>query len=150
MSIYNPPPTYQQIVDTDEQLPQAKGKATQPWIIWANNVVSGDPGELWTPTFSGLTEVGTATKTGLYYIISNSLVYFRITITPATSTSSTAGTTYVDNFPLTITSPATFGVVAGNANAALGTTSVSGNKLYTPTWSALTGMIVLAGLVEAT
>lgn len=133
-----------------EVLANDEGKATLPYILFFNNLVAGDIGTSWNPTFTGLTEVGTATKTGVYFIISNTLVYFRIIITPATSTTSNAGTTYVDNFPLTINAPAIFGAIAGNANAALGTTNASNNRLYTPGWAALTTPVVLAGIIEAT
>lgn len=125
-------------------------KATLPYILFFNNIVSGDIGTSWTPTFSGLTEVGSATITGVYFSLSNALVYFRVIITPGTSTSSVGGTTYIDNFPLTITNPGGFITIAGNANAALGTTNASNNRIYTPTWTAVTTPIILAGIIEAT
>lgn len=150
MALYTEVPTYQQIVSVDEQLPEAKGRSTLPWILFFNNIVSGSVGVPWVPTFVGLTEVGLAVKSGIYFVVSNALAYFRIIITPVTSTSSTAGSTYVDNFPLTIVAPATFGTIVGNADAGLGTTNASNNRLYTPTWTTITGAVILSGFVEAT
>lgn len=150
MAEYAEVPTYQQIVSIDPQIPEAQGKADIKWILFFSNLVNGDVGTVWTPTFTGLTEVGTATKTGIYYVISNALVYFRVIITPGTNTSSVAGTTYLDNFPLTIVAPAIFGTIAGNASAALGTTNASNNRLYTPAWTTVANQIILAGIIEAT
>lgn len=145
MTVFNQPPTYSQVVDQGQ-------KATLLWALWANNVASGDPGTAWTPSFTGLTTAGgTPTFSGVYYAISNALVYFRIIITPAAggSTTSVAGTTFMNNFPLQILAPAGFSTIAGNASAALGTTNASNNNFYTPAWTALTGQVILSGTVEA-
>ncbi len=145
MSIFNEPPTFNAVVDQGL-------KATYLWALWANNVAYGDAGTGWTPAFTGLTSAGgTPTITGVYYLISNSLVYFRVIITPASggTTTSVAGTTYMNNFPLTVLAPAGFSTIAGNASAALGTTNASNNNFYTPAWTALTGQVILSGIVEA-
>lgn len=143
MAIVNQPPIYELVINDEK-------KATLPWILWANNVAAGDVGTAWTPTFQNLTEVGTAVKTGIYYILSNALVYFRVIITPGTNTSAVAGTTYIDNFPLTLVAPAGFDAIVDNANSARGTTNASNNRLYTPSWTNITSQVILSGLIEAT
>lgn len=121
---------------------------TLPWLSFFDAVASGDGGTTWTPTFTGLTEVGTATKTGRYYQISRSLVYFRIVITPATNTSATAGTTYCDNFPLNITAAGAAMSLSGATAALAGVTS-SPKRIYTGSWSLLTTPVTITGLIEA-
>lgn len=143
MSLFASPPTFNAVVDS-------KGKATNPFVIFFNQLVNGDSGQSWTPQFTGLTTTGSFNVLGIYYVLSNSLVYFRIIITPTSGTiASTAGTTFVNNFPFTVLAPATFGVVAGNGSGGLGTTSAANNGLYLPTIAASSGTFVFAGLVEA-
>lgn len=122
--------------------------ATLPWISFLDILANGDSGTAWTPTFTGLTEVGTATKTGRYWQISAALTYFRIVITPATNTSAVAGTTYCDNFPLTIAQAGATATLSGSAAGIAGITA-SPKRIYTAAWSLVTTPVTLVGLVEA-
>lgn len=143
MTKKSPPPLYAPIVD-------GSGIATIPWTLFFNESFIGDTGTEWTPTFQNLTEVGSATITGRYYKITQNLVYFRVTITPATSTSSTAGTTYIDNFPLAITGD---GYVLGVAPSSgvgvgLGVAVANNGRIYPPSWTGATIPVVLNGMME--
>lgn len=143
MSNVNQPPSGTEIVDT-------KGNAPLPWLTFFENLYIGDVGTSWTPTYVNLTEVGgSATKTGKYYRISQNLYFIVITLTPATSVSATAGSTYMDNFPLTLNGDSpNFGVV-GTSGVAGGVNVASNNRIYLPTISAATGKVTIVGLVEA-
>jgi len=141
MSI-QPPPTTNEITDKNQL-------ATLPWILFFNQMFIGDTGASWTPTFTSLTVTGTPTITGRYYKLSQSICYFRVHIVPATNTSATAGTTYVNNFPLT---PAANGIcfaVSGNLGSNSGQVATDG-KIYVPTWTTVTVPLTILGIVEAT
>lgn len=141
MSSVQPPPIINPVIDDG-------GIATLPWILFFNQIFSGDTGTVWTPTFTNLTEVGTATITGRYYKI-GSLVYFSIVVTPSTSTSATAGTTYVNNFPLDVTIDGACFAVSGLVGGNVGMVEASTNRIYVPAWSAVTVPLTVVGLVEA-
>lgn len=136
------PPIYEVLADDG-------GKAMLPWILFFNQVYEGDKGTSWTPTFTSLTEVGTPSFSGRYYRLSQSLVYFRFTITPGTNTSATAGTTYVNNFPLTMRGDGICFAVSGNLGTASGMCDRATNRVYVPGWSAVTVPLSVIGLVEA-
>lgn len=123
--------------------------ATMPWILFFNQVFTGDAGEDWTPTFSSLTTTGTPTITGRYYKISQFLCFFKITITPATDTTAVAGTTYVDNFPLTASGDGICFAVSGNLGTNSGMVTSSNNRIYVPGWTAVTVPLTVVGIVEA-
>lgn len=141
MSTIKPPPVYSPLAGDD-------GKALMPWVLYFNSLYSGDRGVSWTPTFTSLTTVGTPTLTGKYYQIGQ-LCYFRIGITPATSTSSNAGTTYVDNFPLIMNGDGVVFAVSNGTGTGSGMCTAATNRIYTPAWSAITVPISLIGIVEA-
>lgn len=136
------PPKTEPIVDDDKF-------ATLNWLIFFDQLATGDTGASWTPTFTGLTEVGTATKTGVYYRISRKLVYYRIVITPGTNTSAVNGTTYCGNFPLTMTSDSANITCSGFTASTAGSTS-SNNRIYTATWSLITTPLTIVGIAEVT
>lgn len=136
-----PPPIYEPVIGQD-------GKATLPWILFFNQVFTGDAGTSWAPTFTGLTISGTPTLTGTIYRLSSRLVFFSALITPATSTTAIAGTTYIDNFPLTINKDGS--VLAASANSASpGMAVAASQRIYTPAWSAFTTPVTISGLLEA-
>lgn len=138
-----PPPIQEQLTDDTQSL-------TFPWILFFNQMFTGDLGVSWTPTFTSLTEVGgSATITGRYYQISQALCYFNVTITPVTNTSATAGTTYVNNFPLTAFANGICFAVSGNLGTNSGMVTASNNRIYVPGWAAVTVPITIIGLVEA-
>lgn len=140
MASVQPAPIY-------EILANQEGKANLPWILFFNQLYEGDSGTIWTPTFQSLSSTGTPTITGIYYTISSYLKLFKITITPATDTTSTAGTTYCDNFPLAENGIG-FCVAVGGA-LGIGTGIVNSTGIYTPDWTAATVPVTIWGLVEA-
>jgi hypothetical protein len=142
MSNFNPPPIQEPMIEQE-------GTCRLAWALFFNSLFTGDTGTAWTPTFTSLTTVGTPTITGAYYRISQGLYYFRVTITPATSTTSTAGTTYINNFPLTLQSDGACLAVSGNLGTAAGHCVASNNRIYVPAWSAVTVSLSIVGLVEA-
>lgn len=135
------PPTYEVLTDDN-------GKARIPWLLFFDQIYRGDTGTAWTPTFTNLTTVGTPTIAGRYYRLSDALIYFRITITPATNTSSTAGTTYC-NFPLTMKGDGVNFAVAGLTSTTPGMCDRATNRVYVPAWSVVTVPVSIIGIVEA-
>jgi hypothetical protein len=134
-----PPPRTEPIVDDDKF-------ATLNWLAFLEGLADGDLGTTWTPTFVGLTETGVATKAGRYWRITKNLAFFRITITPATDTSATLGTTYCDNFPLNITANGFVATVSGFTSSTSGATT--DKRIYTGTWTSITTPINIIGIVE--
>lgn len=135
------PPKTETLIDDDKF-------TTLNWLAFFEDLAIGDTGTTWTPTFTGLTEVGTATKTGIYWRLSNRLTYFRIVITPSTNTSAVAGTTYCDNFPLNIAQAGvTFSL--SDSSAAVAGVTASPKRIYTGNWTTITNPVTLVGIVEA-
>jgi hypothetical protein len=142
VTLRQPPPIQNAMIDES-------GVATLPWVLFFNGVYSGDNGTDWTPAFTSLTETGTATFTGKYYKINDIVTYFTAVITPGTNTSSVAGTTYINNFPLSILSDGTCFAVAGNAAAGPGAAIRSSGRIYTPAWTSVTVPVTVSGLILA-
>jgi len=139
--------TLAQLPARTEPLVDENQLVTLPWQIVLEGMAGGDTGTAWTPTFTNLTSVGTPTIAGKYYRLSQRLAYFIITITPATSTTSVAGTTYCNNFPLNILSDA-FNVAISGSSALTGGITASDKKIYPAGWSALTNTVTITGLIE--
>ena len=137
-----PPPTRNPLTEQD-------GSLTMPWLLFFNQMFNGDAGTEWTPTFTNLTTSGSPTLTGRFYQLSKYLCYFNILITPATNTSAVAGSTYVNNFPLTMNSNGFCFSLSNNLGGGLGMVTASSNRIYTPTWTTVTTPINLIGMVEA-
>ena len=131
-----------------EKLSNDLGFANIPWILFFNDIFEGDTGVEWTPTFTGLTTVGTPTYSARIYKISRRLAYFRVTITPATSTTSTAGITYINNFPFTISGDGICFAVSGGNGSPSGHVVAASNRIYVPSWSAVTVPLTIVGLCE--
>lgn len=138
----DPPPINDTLADSNNM-------ATLRWILFFNNIYNGDAGTDWTPTFQNLTTVGTPTITGRYYKLSQYLTYFRVIVTPATSTTSTAGSTYIDNFPLRFNADGACLAMRGGEGTQSGHIVASTNRIYTPPWVTVTVPMVIVGLVEA-
>lgn len=130
-----------------EQLVDENNLSTLNWLIFFDQLASGDTGTEWTPTFTGLTEVGTATKTGKYFRLSKTLAYYRIVITPSTNTSSVLGTTYCNNFPLTMRADG-MNVTCSSYTASVSGSTASDNRIYAATWTTITSAITIVGLAE--
>ena len=134
---------------TRNPLTEKGGELTMPWLLFFNQTFNGDAGTNWTPTFTSLTEVGAATITGRYYQISQFLCYFNVLVTPSTNTSAVAGTTYIDNFPLTANSNGVCFTVSNNLGGGLGMVTASSNRIYVPAWTTVTTPVNVIGIVEA-
>lgn len=129
-----------------EIMMEQNGLPRIPWILFYNSLFEGDGGTVWTPTFSGLTEVGTATIAGRYFRINQRICLFFVTITPGTNTSSVAATTYISNFPLTFVYDSVCLVSTGSgAVQAIGGIRASDNRIYTPTWTTVTTPLTVVG-----
>lgn len=135
------PPKTEPLIDDDKF-------STLNWLAFFEDVANGDLGTAWTPTFVGLTETGgTATITGTYWRLTNSVAYFRIVITPVTSTSAVNGTTYCDNFPLNITAAGLTVSLNGFSAILSGATSAD-KRIYTATWTGITSPVTIVGILE--
>lgn len=137
------PPIYQPLAET------LTGAPTRPWILFFNGIFDGDAGTAWTPNFENLTEVGTPIITGRYYRINQNICYFWIKIVPATSTSSIAGTTYVDNFPLQFSADSPCWAISGGTGDGPGHIIAQTNRIYVPSWTAVTVPLTVVGIGPA-
>lgn len=136
------PATFETMVTED-------GKPTLPYLSFFENLSIGDVGNTFTPTFVNLTEVGgSAAKTGRYYQLSRKIVIFFITLTPVTSISATAGTTYCDNFPMTFTNDSINWAVTGGIGSVGGMNVASNNRIFIPAISAATNPVTIIGIGE--
>lgn len=118
-----------------------------PWILFFSSLFEGDEGTSFSPNFVSLTTVGTPTITGRYYRINQRVCLFFISIVPATSTSSTGATTYVDNFPLRFVNDSVCLVSTGSgAVQGIGGIRASDNRIYPPSWTAATQPLTIVGL----
>lgn len=132
-----PPPDYAPISDG-------------AWIDYFRDAHRGDAGNDWTPTYTSLTETGAATHTGFYKRLSQTLYQVRVRIVPGTNTSSTAGTTYLNNFPLTGSAFGSLTAINETTLLPIGTAVFASNgRIYTPTWANVTAPITISGLIEA-
>jgi hypothetical protein len=139
MSLPQLPPTFEVLTDEER-------KPTLQWSIFFESLANGDAGTSFTPSFTGLTENGAATKEGVYYRINRKLVYFRITITPGTDTTAVNGTTYCD-FPLQFANNGASVSISGYTAAVAGV-EASTNRIYTGPWTAITTPITIIGIGE--
>jgi len=142
MSVENPP-FYENIVGQD-------GKATLRWLVFLQQLFDGDSGTVWTPNFVNLTTTGTPEITGRLYRLSKYLTFFHVNIIPATDTSSTAGTTYIDNYPVQFTNDGICFAVTGGLGDGPGHIVSSSQRIYTPAWTAVTVPLTIIGIGEAT
>jgi len=123
-------------------------KTTLPWILFFNQLFAGDTGTAWTPAFTSLTVVTPPTITGRYYKIGRRLCFFRITLSPPANTSSVAGTTYINNFPLTFSNDGICFAVSGNLGSQSGQVVSGLNRIYTPAWISVTVPLTILGFGE--
>lgn len=136
-----PPPLYDPITDKEGYPPKS-------WMEWLTAVYDGDTGDAWTPAFTDLTTVGSPTITGRYYRILRRLCYFSVLIVPGTNTSAVAGTTYINNFPLTFIADGPCFAVTGLLGDGPGHIVASNNRIYVPAWSAVTVPLTVIGIGE--
>lgn len=132
-----------------EKLAGDDGKATLPYILFFNELFSGDTGTGWSPIFSGLSITGGAPQvTGTYYQLGQFCI-FEVHIIPGTSTTSTAGTTVITNFPLDMQFDGINFAVSNGGGSGSGMCAQASNLIYTPGWSALTTPVSIIGIVRA-
>lgn len=139
-----PQPPFFEILIDDQQ------KTNINWTVFFQNLVDGDAGDTWTPTFVSLGVSGSPTYTGRYFRLNKYLAYFIIVINPnGGNTTSTAATTYCDNFPLSLqTNGVCFAGTGSGAVQAIGGVRSSDKRIYTPDWSAVTETLSIVGLVN--
>lgn len=143
MSSVKPFPTYAQIVDEN-------GKATIPALLFFDQIFRGDAGQDWTPVATNLTVAGAApTITGRVYQLSRYLSVFTINIIPGTSTTSTAGSTYFSGYPLTMSGDGACIAVSGLLGGGTGMADHASQRIYVPSWTAVTVSLTIIGIVEA-
>lgn len=138
MSIGDPP--------INERLAEeATGKPRLSWILFFQNLLQGDRGNGFVPAYANLTAVGTPVIAGAFYQNSG-WTDFWIEIVPGTSTTSTSGVTYFElPFDVKVGAPV-FATVNG-AFVGAGAMEITNNRIYTPSWSAVTVPITLSGRV---
>lgn len=134
------PPIYDPVINEE-------GKANLSWTLFFNAMFNGDSGNEWAPEFVDLTEAGgDATITGRYLRINKYVTIFWVKVVPATSTTSTSGTTYITGFPLTFNSDGIVFAVSGGSGSNSGHIVSSSQRIYTPAWSAVTVDLYVIGI----
>lgn len=128
----------------------AFGVMSREWALFFENISNGDPGDTWTPTWSGLTVVGSPTYDGRFYRLSKNLQFVSVVITTAGTTASTAGTTYIANWPNMIKRDSAIMAVNSTTHIGIGTgmANASNNRIYTPTWGATANTITITGIIN--
>jgi hypothetical protein len=139
MTNVSPPPIIEPISDNS-------GIASLPWVSFFENLFIGDAGVAWNPTFVSLGSTGTPTITGRYYRVSAYITLFSVLITPATNTTSTAGSTYINNYPEIFTSDGICFAVAGGTGTNGGHIVAANQRIFTPVWSAVTVPVTIIGI----
>lgn len=137
------PPRTEPMVDNQKNV-------TLPWQAFFESTSAGDPGNNWTPTFQSLSFTGPAPDLkGVFYFLSQKLVYFHIIIVPGTGgdTSGVAGTTYCDNFPLNISVDGGSFTIGGSS-AAVAAITAGTKRVYTGTWTNAVVPITIVGIAE--
>lgn len=143
------PPLYDKIIELDDDKIPVDGKANLNWTIFFQNAANGDSGNDWTPTFTNLTVSGTPIITGRYYNISKYLALFRVSINHnGGNTTSTAGSTYVEGFPLPFAADGVVFAVSGNLGDGPGQVVANSSRIYVPGWSAVTAPLTVIGICE--
>lgn len=122
-----------------------------PWIIYFTGLSVGDQGTQWVPEFQNLITVGTPTFSGVYYKLGSLLTYFTATVTPATSTTATTASTFIDNFPELISADgACFAVSGITGSIEAGIAQGNSNRIFVPGWSAITVPVTVCGFIQST
>lgn len=131
-------------IPTQDLIVDKNGKATKSWIIYFQTQATGDTGQQWSPVATNLTAVGTPTITGAYYQ-NQGFTDFWIRIAPATSTTSTLGSTYFDlPFQIDVDSGA---VAVTGSSATACAVNASTKRLFPPSWTTIATPITLSGRV---
>lgn len=121
-------------------------KCRPSWVQYFSGFKNGDVGTSFTPTFTGLTVVGTPTISGVYYQ-NMGMTYFAVKIVPSTSTTSVLGTTTFP-LPFSVSADTTCSVVTGTSSS-MGVVNAASKTVYTPNWAAITTPITITGIVKS-
>lgn len=127
------PPVRAQVTDRNMFL-------TVPWNIFFSDLINGDSGTTFTPVATNLTSVGTPTLAGKYYDNSGFIDIY-ITITPATSTTAVAGSTYFDS-PVSFQFDALCSAMTSTSSAT-GSAVAAQSRIYVPSWTGTTTAITI-------
>jgi len=105
----------------------------------------------WTPAFTSLTVVGTATFVGTYTKVGR-LLYWKAKVSTTGTTASVAGTTFINNLPFALgpDRPTFIAQVADFVGCNAVGWVASQTQARTPTWSANANDIYLSGCYETT
>jgi len=115
------------------------------WTLFFQQLTAGDNGTTFTPIATNLGSVGTPTINGVYYQ-NQGFTDFYITVTPATNTTSTVGSTYF-SLPFDVTiDGGCFATTTGSSG--VGMVDAANNRVYTPNWSAITVPVTISGRVK--
>ena len=141
MSRITEPPLFAPVVDQ-------KGIASLEWTLFFNQLFTGDNGTQFSPNIVGMT--GNFTVSGVFYRLSRKLTYFRLNITPNGNTTSTAGSTYVDNFPQEFSADGVCfsSFPSAGLGGSLGSVSEQSNRIFLPAWTDVSVPIVINGAAE--
>lgn len=143
MSTLTPAPLYHPLTDKN-------GAITMPWIIYFTGLSTGDQGTRWTPEFQNLASTGSPSFSGMYFKIGALLTYFTAIVTPATDTSATAGSTYIDNFPEIIAADGACYAVSGSTGSlSAGIAQASSGRIYVPTWANIAVPVTVCGFIQS-
>jgi len=121
------------------------GKLRPSWVEYFSASDRGDVGTTWSPTVVDLISVGVPTISGVYYQ-NYGFTDFVVKIVPATSVSSTLGTTTIA-LPFGVTADVVANTVAGSG-VFFGIVNAASRTLFLPTLSAVTFPITIAGTVK--
>jgi len=128
-----------------DKLLDDNGKARPAWVEFFSELNRGDVGTSFTPSITGLTEVGAATISGVYYQNSG-FADWAVKIVPGTNTSSTFGATFIA-LPFNVTADVPC-FAAGTSGASLGVITAASKQAFLPTWTTITTPITITGRVK--
>ncbi len=149
--------TFSTPVDFVSGLPQVASSITQPPSDASDNIAttafvhsllgaggqSGGTKTAWTPVAQGLIESGGPSSITGYYQVMGSLVFVEISISPAGSTSSAAGST---SFSLPVPNSVSSATVAASSGRAYYPGGlVAGGRLYPGPWTADSHTVLVSG-----
>lgn len=124
------------------------GLISREWNLFFQSLATGDVGADWVPTFASLT--GSPTITAKWFQQGKYQAFFTVTINGTSA--STAGTTYINNFPGVINADSV--ILAANSTTLIGIgtglAKASNNRIYTPTWNVTSQIVTLSGVIETT
>jgi len=124
-------------------------RATMPWALFFNFLFSGDIGTSWTPIFENLAVTGTPVYEGRYILLTSNLAFFRINVNPnGGNSTSTAGSTAINNFPLPFSQNGICFAVSGYTGSNAGMVDAATRKIFVPSWTSVSVGLTIIGLVE--